>query len=88
MAQVRFDRAYGACVAGVASVLNTGIYCGTKNVARNAFRTSTIKPQYMTKLAMGQVCDQPGLNVSITVWQLRCDIFFCILCETGVHHEA
>ena len=37
------------------------------NVAPNAFRTSTIIPQYMTKFAMDQVDDQPGLNVSITV---------------------
>ena len=46
-----------------------------RNVAPNAFRTSTIIPQYITKFAMDQLCDQPGLNVSITVRQLRCDKF-------------
>ena len=45
------------------------------NVAPSAFRTSTIIPQYVTKFAMDQVCDQPGLNVTTTVWQLRCDKF-------------
>ena len=46
------------------------------NVALNSFRTFTIIPQYMTKFAMDQICDLPGLNVSITVWQLQLDIFF------------
>ena len=57
-------------------------------VAPKAILTSTIIPQNMTKFAMGQVFDQPGLNVSITAWQLRCDIFFCIFCEAGVHLES
>ena len=45
------------------------------NVALNALRTPTIIPQYMTKFAMEKVCDLPGVNVSITVWQVRCDGF-------------
>ena len=45
------------------------------NVAPNAFRTSTITPQYMTKIAMDQVCDPSGLNVLITVSQVRFDKF-------------
>ena len=45
------------------------------NVTPNAFRTSTITPRYMTKFDIDQVCDQPGLNVSVTVWQLRYDKF-------------
>ena len=45
------------------------------NVAPYAFRTSTIIPQYMTKFAMDQVCDQPGLTVPTTVWQLPRDKF-------------
>ena len=64
---MRFDAAYGMCVVRVASVLKKGIYFGTINVAPYAFRTSTTIPQHMTKLSMDQVCDQPGLNVSITV---------------------
>ena len=46
------------------------------NVAPNAPRTSNIIPQFITKFAMDQVCDQPGLNVSIAVCQLRRDKFF------------
>ena len=46
------------------------------NVAPNAFRPSIIIPQYMSKLAMDQVCDQPGLNASIAVRKLLCDKFF------------
>ena len=45
------------------------------NVALNAARTSTIISQYMTKFAMDQVFDQPGVSVSMAVWQLRCDKF-------------
>ena len=43
------------------------------NVAFYALSTSAIIPQHKTKFAMDQVCDRPGLFVSITVWQLRCD---------------
>ena len=57
----------GVCFVIVASILNSGIYCGTKNVAPNAFRTSTMTPQYMTKFAMDQVCVKLGLNVPKTV---------------------
>ena len=28
--------------------------------------------QYVPLLAMDKFCDRPGVNVSITVWQLRC----------------
>ena len=57
-------------------MLSTVVYIVVQTrVAPNAFRTSTITPQYMTKLAMDQVCDKPGLNVPITVWQPRCDKF-------------
>ena len=45
------------------------------NIAPNAFRTSTTIPQNITLFAMDQVCDQPGLDVSITVRQIRCDKF-------------
>ena len=63
-------------VVRVARFLNSDIYIVVEtNVSPNAIRTSTIIPQYMTKLAMDQVCDQPGLNVSITAWQLPCDKF-------------
>ena len=62
---------YGACVVRVSSVLNSGNISVNlavqTNVAPNASRTSTIIPQYMTKSAMDQVCDQPGLSASITV---------------------
>ena len=48
-------------------VLSTVVYIAVqKNVATNAYRTSSLIPQYMTKLAMVQVGDQPGLNVSRT----------------------
>ena len=76
MAKVLFYGAYGVCVVRVASDLNRGVYFGTSNVAPNAFRTSTLIPQHMTKFAMDKVFDLPGLNVSIAVWQLRCDKFF------------
>ena len=46
-----------SCVVRVARVLNSGIYCGKKNVARNAFRDSTIIPQYMTLFALDQFYD-------------------------------
>ena len=46
------------------------------NVAPNALRTSAVIPQYITKFAMNQVSYQPGVNVSIKVWQLRYDKFF------------
>ena len=49
------------------------------NVARNAFRAPTMTPQYMTLFAMEQFCDQLGVNVSITVWQLRFDKFVVFL---------
>ena len=69
-------------------MLSTVVYnLAQKNVAPIAFRTSNIITQYMTKFAMDQVCVQPGLNVSITVWQLPSDKFF-IPRETGVNHEA
>ena len=58
------------------------------NLAPNAFRTSTIISQYITKFAMYQVCDQARPNFSIAVSQLRRDKFFCIPCETGVHLDA
>ena len=68
---------YGAywCVCRSCSQLSQqwNIFLAQTNVAPNAFRTSTITPQYMTKFAMDQLCVQPGLNVSITVWQLPCD---------------
>ena len=55
------------CVVRVASVFNSGIYCGTTRVAPNAFRASTTIPQYMTKFVLDLVCYPIGLNVSITV---------------------
>ena len=64
---MRFDGAYGVYVVRVASVLNSGIFFCTNNCRPSAFRTSTIIPQYMTKFAMDQVGDKPGLKVSITV---------------------
>ena len=63
MAYVRFYGAYGVCVIRVASFLNSGIYSLQTNFAPNASRTSSIIPQYMTKFAMDQVGDQPGLDV-------------------------
>ena len=57
------------------------------NFAPDAARTSTIIPQYMNEFDMDHVCDQPGLNVSVTVSQLV-QLVFCVLCETGVHHGS
>ena len=55
----------------------------------------------MTKFTMDQVGDQPGLDVSITVRQLRCDKFvlfsvrqLCIMklevsrCDEGFYNET
>ena len=67
MAKVCFDGGYGVYVVRVASVLKVIYILVQTNVAPNAFRTSTIKPQCITKFAMDQVFDQPGRNVSITV---------------------
>ena len=49
------------------SSLNMCIKNAITNVALNAPHTSTIIPQYMTKFAIDQVCDKPGVNVSMTV---------------------
>ena len=54
------------------SVVNIAVQ---RNVAFNDHLASTTIPQYMTKFAIDQVFDQPGLNVSITVWHLQCDEF-------------
>ena len=57
-------------------VFSTIVYISVQtNDAHNGFRTSTITAQYVTTLAMSRVSDQPVLNVSITVWDLRCDMF-------------
>ena len=53
MAEVCFDGAYGVCGVCVASALNMCIENATNFTALNAYCTSTIKPQYMTKFAMG-----------------------------------
>ena len=63
-------------VSFVDPVFSTVVYIVVQtNGTPFAFRTSSTIPQYMTKFAMGQVCDQPGLNFSITVRQLPCDKF-------------
>ena len=55
-------------VSFVEPVFSPVVYIAIQaNVAPNAFRTSTIIQQYMTKFAMDKVFVQPGLNVSITV---------------------
>ena len=62
---MHFDGSYGACVVRV-PVFTTVVYILVQtNVAPNAFRTVIIIPQYMTKFAMDQVCDESGLNVLI-----------------------
>ena len=65
MAQVRFYVSYSVC-RSCSQCSNSGIYCGTKRVAPNAFRASTTIPQYMTKFVLDLVCYPIGLNVSIT----------------------
>ena len=52
MAKERFGGAYGVFCVCVASALNMCKRMLQKNLALNAFRTSTIIPQYMTRFAM------------------------------------
>ena len=57
-----------ACVSFAEPVFTMAVYIVVQtNVAPNALRTSALLPQYMTKFAIDQVCDQPWLNVSIKV---------------------
>ena len=58
---MRFDGAYGVCVVRVPVSSRVVHIVVQTNVAPNAFRTCTIIPLYMTKFAVDQVSDQPGL---------------------------
>ena len=60
-AQVRFYGAYGVCGDCVASAMNSGIHVSITNVVLNAFRSSKIKPKYMTYFARNKGCAHTGL---------------------------
>ena len=56
------------CVSFVCPAFSAVVYIVVRrNVAPNAFRTSSVIPQYMTKFAMNQVYERSGLDVLITV---------------------
>ena len=78
------------CVSFVLPVFSAVAYIVVQaNVAPSAFRTFTIIPQYMTKFAMDQVCDNLGLMIQKRFGNCGAiSLLYSLLCETGVHHEA